>query len=216
MSVCKLMARGTIALNKHSGSLLCILLTIVATTGSGASLRAEVLYARSGSVLFDGRFGPVAQAQGALSEQLSSCKGQQIVVAKDGKFGSGMVAAIKQVVSCPAGHDLTTDDQSRDGKLTDTLWKVLLPPTPPPDLDSRVQTLVLSYEATDYTQLEWNFCQTKPFFDPQKPGSVCFSNDPHSFMTWGPRGATAGGGREIQAIVWNAEGQVDCGGCVQE
>lgn len=74
-------------------------------------------------------------------------------------------------------------------------------------MDARVQTLVLTYEATDYTQAEWNYCQSKPLFDATKPGSKCYSNDSKSYLTSGPRGATAGHGREIQAIVWLAAEQ---------
>src|SRR5262249_14746399 len=44
---------------------------------------------------------------------------------------------------------------------------------------------------------------------PPKPNGSCVnSSDPCSFLTWGPRGATAGQGREIQWILWLAWKQV--------
>jgi len=60
---------------------------------------------------------------------------------------------------------------------------------------------MLTYEATDYTRMEWNFCQSRPVYNPANGNPVCFSNDPRSYLTWGPNGATAGGGREVQPII---------------
>ena len=82
---------------------------------------------------------------------------------------------------------------------------------PPPSLDERTLALVLSFEATDFgDRPEWNFCQDS--LSPEgSPADVvagrvkCVNrSDPCSMLTWGPRGATAGSGREIQWIVWQS------------
>jgi hypothetical protein len=49
----------------------------------------------------------------------------------------------------------------------------------------------LSHEATDFDDIEFNF----------SPDGTPQANDPTSYLTWGPYGATAGGGGEIQHIL---------------
>lgn len=86
-----------------------------------------------------------------------------------------------------------------DGAATAALWRRIVGPTLP-TVSDRAHTLLLTFESTDYTEAQWNFCQNRPFYDPpQNP--VCYSNDPGSFLTWGPHGATAGWGREVQVIL---------------
>ena len=76
---------------------------------------------------------------------------------------------------------------------------------PAPTADARAQDLTMVFEDTDFTDLEFNYCQSRSpttgktwaAGDPE-----CYSNDPCSFATWGPRGATVGGGHEIQTILW--------------
>jgi hypothetical protein len=179
-----------------------LLLACAAAAGGSAAQAADVLYARSGGALFDGRFGPLAQFQVALGEALAACKGPASALEPDGKFGAGTANGIKALTACPVAQALPAADPARDGALSVALWRLLLPDTALPSLDTRVQTLVLTYEATDYTRAEWNFCQSKPRFDPAVPGSICHSNDPSSYLTWGPRGATVGHGREVQAVLW--------------
>jgi hypothetical protein len=181
---------------------LALLLFAWAAVGSGAAQAADVLYARSGGALFDGRFGPLAQFQAALGRALVDCRGPASALEPDGKFGAGTVNGIKALTACPVAQALPAADPARDGSVSAALWRLLLPDTALPSLDARAQTLVLTYEATDYTRAEWNFCQNKPRFEPTVPGSVCHSNDPRSYLTWGPRGATAGHGREVQAVLW--------------
>jgi peptidoglycan hydrolase-like protein with peptidoglycan-binding domain len=181
-----------------------IAFSIFATTAFlvSTAAAAETLYARSGATLTDGLFGSIAQFQSALNKSLRECNKPPANPVADGKYGPGTVAAIIAFMSCPAAQDLARDDAAWRGTVTDSLWKKLLPSTPPPTIDDRVQTLVLTYEATDYTRAEWNYCQNKPLYNPSDPQSVCYTNDPRSYLTWGPRGATAGHGREIQAILW--------------
>lgn len=175
---------------------------LVAAAGiaSGAP-DAGVLYSRSGSMLFDGKFGPLAQFQSALGKAANLCSGLPPIEV-DGRFGNATVTALKKWATCQSSSALAASDPARQGKISDTAWRLLLPDVPPPDLDARVQTLVLTYEATDYTDAEWNFCQNLPKYEPGVPGSICHTNDPRSYLTWGPRGATAGHGRELQVILW--------------
>jgi hypothetical protein len=87
--------------------------------------------------------------------------------------------------------------------LTAELWRRVFPARALPTVHQRTMILVLTQEATDYDRAEWNFCQNKPRYEPRgtPPQPVCFSNDRKSFLTWGPRGATAGHGAEIQQIL---------------
>ena len=105
------------------------------------------------------------------------------------------------LAQCPAvAPKLTADAEARAGALTQAYWQALVG-DPEPSVDDRARTLMLTYEATDYTDMEWNFCQSRPLFNPAAGNRVCFSNDPRSYLTWGPNGATGGGGREVQLIL---------------
>ncbi len=163
-------------------------------------VRAQTLYRLSGSTLFDGKFGPIAKIQTKANEALVRC-GNPTVLTPDGKFGSGTQKALATLARCPEfTAKLLGDADARLGNVTITYWNALVGGAPP-SLDARARTIMLTYEATDYTKLEWNFCQSRPLFDPAAGRTVCFSNDPRSYLTWGPNGATAGGGREVQLIL---------------
>lgn len=181
---------------------ICCVATLMALSGNPVQA-SEVLYSHSGGALFDGKFGPIARFQQALDQRLEACNSRD-KAAVNGRFGQETATSIKSLLACPEAGSIAADDGARRGKLTDAVWKFVLPNESAPNLDSRVQTLVLTYEATDYTSAEWNYCQNKPFFDAAKTGSKCYSNDLKSFITWGPRGATAGHGREIQSIIWHS------------
>jgi hypothetical protein len=162
-----------------------------------------VLYQHGGEgAIADGQFGPVAQFQQALARALVACSKPAPALTPDGTFGGGTAKAIQAFMACPQATALAADDPARRGALSEGLWRLLMPAAALPDVDARVQSLVLTYEATDYVRAEWNFCQNKPAYDPKTAGSACYSNDPRSYLTWGPRGATAGHGREVQAILW--------------
>jgi hypothetical protein len=105
------------------------------------------------------------------------------------------------LAQCPAiAPKLAGDNDARSGALTEKYWDALTG-EPAPSVDDRSRTLMLTYEATDYTRMEWNYCQSKPLYNPAGGQPLCFSNDPKSYLTWGPNGATAGGGREVQLIL---------------
>jgi hypothetical protein len=63
----------------------------------------------------------------------------------------------------------------------------------------------MALEGTDYDRLEYNFCQSR---NPEtgktylQGDAKCYSNDPASYITWGPRGATAGHGAEVQQVLY--------------
>jgi hypothetical protein len=163
-----------------------------------------VLYSLRRTPLFDGKFGKLAEAQAAISAALVRC-GKPSIVA-DGTFGNRTAQAVKTLVACPEIRPhIPPDSSAHQGVITQSLWKALLPNSAVPSVEERSQTLVLTYEATDYDRLEWNFCQNKPLWSPQNPSLPCFTNDPRSYITWGPRGATAGHGREVQWILWRVD-----------
>ena len=176
---------------------ITVLAMFIAAT---APAPAETLYRYSGSSLFDGAYGPIARAQGRVREELASCGSRTAVVA-DGRFGPGTRDALRELARCPRfSAALAGDAQARAGDLTALYWRTLVSGDPP-DLGERARTVMLTYEATDYTRAEWNFCQSKPLYDPIAGRRICYSNDPRSYITWGPNGATAGGGREVQLIL---------------
>ncbi|WP_217591169.1 hypothetical protein [Burkholderia sp. GbtcB21] len=178
---------------------------LAAACGGGYVVAAHAqedvtLYAVHDRAIFDGKFGKVARAQAALDGVAHGCGSPGLKA--DGVFGAGSAGVVKVVAACPPLEKKLPDGSPAfKGELTLELWKQLLPDVPPPSADERAQSLVLTYEATDYDHLEWNFCQSKPLWSSAHPEKTCFSNDRSSFVTWGPRGATAGGGREVQWIV---------------
>jgi hypothetical protein len=120
--------------------------------------------------------------------------------------------AISKLAQCPQIKTaLPAGTSAAQGELTEAMWRAVIADEGPPTMEARVKTLVLTFERTDYDRIEWNFCQFtnkgKEPYDPTVPGSQCKSNDRNSFLTWGPRGATAGGGREIQNILSNLQVQ---------
>lgn len=146
--------------------------------------------------------GFVRRFQSALNGALRACG--LAAGPETGRFNATASAAVVRLASC-AQHAAAfpSDGAERRGAVTPRLWSALLPAEPVPNAAERAAGLVLSYEATDYTDTRflWNFCQNRPAYDPAAEGSVCHSNDKTSFLTWGPRGATAGHGREVQAIL---------------
>jgi hypothetical protein len=96
-----------------------------------------------------------------------------------------------------------------EGVITEAVWRAAMGDQPLPSVQDRANALILSFEATDFgDKPEWNFCQDSKRdrrhpADPRSPRFVCYNDsDPCSYLTWGPRGATAGSGREIQWVVW--------------
>ncbi|NUL19537.1 hypothetical protein HUN27_22030 [Agrobacterium tumefaciens] len=162
---------------------------------------AEVFYKYGEAQIFDGRYGPIADAQAAANQALSDC-GIQTTITVDGKFGPNTQNALRRLANCDQiASKLENDPEAHTGAITRKYWAALLDTTAVPTVDNRAHSLMLTYEVTDYIRMEWNYCQSKPLFDPSKGNTVCYSNDPRSYITWGPNGATAGGGREVQLIL---------------
>lgn len=182
-------------------SRLLALAFAVAAFAPSASADDAVLYQYRAGMIRDGASGAVAQLQAAMNPALAAC-GIDKVLQPDGAFGPGTRSAITQLSECEAvSARLEPDSPARSGAITAELWQALLPDTPVPDVDTRAAALKLTFEATDYDRMEWNYCQSSPRYNPEGGQPVCYSNDRASYITWGPNGATAGHGREVQAIL---------------
>lgn len=153
----------------------------------------------------DGHFGAIAPFQRALRARLADAGvPAQNLPDVDGKYGPDTHSAIERLLRLPDFADLAPEPGGRIG-ITAALWSRLLPGTPPPGVEMRIETLILTYEATPFdSEAEWNFCQSMPAAT-RRTGVPCRSNDPRSYLTWGPRGATAGGGREVQGVLAEAD-----------
>jgi hypothetical protein len=185
-----------------------LITSIILCCAAEAAIAEEdaVLYCFRDHELTTSKYGPVATFQKALNEQLKSCSPPGPSVSADGAFGPGTQAAIIKFTKCHAfQHPLPPVSPAHQGAITSRLWSEILPAEAPPSPQQRANDLTLVFEATDYTALEFNYCQSRS----PKTGKLwtdgddeCYSNDPCSFATWGPRGATVGGGHEIQTILW--------------
>jgi len=162
-----------------------------------------ILYRYSGAGLYDGAFGPLHTATVAAQTALAGCK-PGVSIDTTGNWNASTAAAFKALAACPSFNSrLPAGSPAHDGTLTVAFWNLLVG-GPLPSALQRARTLMLTFGATDYTALEWNFCQSRPLYAPPRQ-PICYSNDPTSFITWGPNGATAGGGREVQAILRQVE-----------
>lgn len=161
----------------------------------------NVLYEYGGWLIRDGKSGHVAKFQAGLSEALAACDSSTRLT-PDGLFGNGTRKAIVEVAACETvSLQLEADSPARTGAITISLWQAILPGTPTPSVSQRAASLKLTFEATDYDRMQWNFCQNTPLYRPDQGQNECHSNDKRSYITWGPNGATAGWGREVQAIL---------------
>ena len=149
----------------------------------------------------DGQTGPVTRFQAGLNAALATC-GIEKVVDVDGQFGNGSRKAVIALAGCDAiSAQVPSDSAAHTGAVTDALWRAVMGDKPAPTADQRAAVLKLTFEATDYDRMQWNFCQNRPRYAPEHGQGACFTNDKRSFITWGPNGATAGHGREVQAIL---------------
>ncbi len=163
-----------------------------------------------------GRYSVFARFQESLQRTLNACgKGTPPVVPAGeeptGRIGVATREGIQRALECAALRDVPRDSPAKDGVLTESVWRAVMGRAPLPTVHERADALILSYEATDFGDApEWNLCQDgqRGELRPSKGGSpdfVCYNeSDPCSFLTWGPRGATAGAGREIQWVLWMA------------
>jgi hypothetical protein len=161
-----------------------------------------------------GRYSPFATFQTSLQRFLDGCgKGAPPIVPagedSTGRLGAATRYGIQRALDCPALRDVPADSAARSGMLTAAVWHAVMGEAPVPTAQDRAHAMVLSFEATDFGDPpEWNLCQDG---ERSRQGAgkatgndlVCYNeSDPCSFVTWGPRGATAGAGREIQLILW--------------
>ncbi len=161
----------------------------------------QVFYEHQGWTIRGSKSGPIATIQSAINKAFADCGSDQRIVV-DGLFGNGTKAAIKSLSSCETiDAALPEGSAARNGAVTKALWSAIATGAPAPNISERAASLKLTFEATDYPVMQWNFCQNRPFYDPANGQPICFSNDRRSFITWGPNGATAGHGREVQAII---------------
>jgi len=181
-------------------SIICCVLSVLCPSLLRA---ADPIIARySGAAFHGGKFGYLAEVQSKLNQLRVECRPAPTLVA-DGLFGPIMRDAIKKAASCPdVQNSLPRDSEARNGALTDAQWAILFPTRSKPSVYERAMAIVLTQEATDFDHAEWNFCQSRPIYNPAQGQTTCYSNDPTSFLTWGPRGATAGGGGEVQRILY--------------
>lgn len=155
--------------------------------------------------IFAGRHSPFATFQARLRERLDACgRGDVETGPRDappnGRLGPETVEAIKAFVDC--GGAEASGALAREGVLTIAVWRAVMGDMPVPDATARAHTMVLSFEGTDFGDApEWNLCQDGMRQGPRGPVACFNSSDPCSYLTWGPRGATAGSGREIQYIL---------------
>ena len=160
-----------------------------------------------------GRFSVFAEFQQRLQNLLDQCgKPRPALVAREGRpsgrIGATTRRAIQRALTCPATANVPHNSRASDGVITEQLWHAVMGDTPIPSVQDRARAMVLSFEATDFGDLpEWNLCQNGSRTEPSGE-FVCYNEtDPCSYLTWGPRGATAGDGREIQFILWKVARQ---------
>ena len=158
-----------------------------------------------------GRYSVFAKFQARLQQVLSACGKTAPVIVPIGEQPGGKVdaptrQAVQAALGCDALKNVPRESAAKEGAITRAVWRAVMAGAPLPTLRDRIDALVLSFEGTDFAESpEWNLCadNAKDQSDPKKPGFVCFNaSDPCSLLTWGPRGATAGGGREIQWVLW--------------
>ena len=142
---------------------------------------SDVLFRVSDRALRGSRFGPLAAFQERLSDALVDCGLPELAV--DGMFGAASADALAELGSCPGYEWLAT---AEPGTIDVATWELVAPDVAPPDALERALVLTLTFEGTDFDRAEWNLAT---------PG------DESSGLTWGPFGATAGWGGEVQQVL---------------
>lgn len=142
---------------------------------------ADVLFRVADRALRGSRFGPLAVFQEHLSEALVDCGLPELAV--DGMFGPATADALAELADCPGYERLVAVEP---GVVDTTTWELVAPGLAPPDALERALVLTLTFEGTDFDRAEWNLAT---------PG------DESSAVTWGPFGATAGWGGEVQQVL---------------
>lgn len=171
----------------------------------------QVLYRFEDRALTLGRYGPVSLFQRNLFVEAARCKDGPVAAygKPDGVVGTKTRQAIVDLQSCLNSLERAAVGAHHYGAITVGLWRLLMPANMPvPDAIERANQLTFALEGTDYDVIQFNFCQSK---NPRsgkrflEGDPYCHTNDPRAYLTWGPRGATAGAGAEIQQIIFAAE-----------
>ena len=180
---------------------------------SMASTDAVILNANRYDVL-GGRYSIFAKFQANLQRVLDECGKPTPPVVPPGEQPNGRIGretrqGISRSLGCESLRQVPENSPARDGVLTEAVWRAVMGGAPLPTVKDRADALVLSFEGTDFGDApEWNLCQDNRPWVPREsnrwaPDFACYNeSDPCSFLTWGPRGATAGSGRELQFILW--------------
>jgi hypothetical protein len=192
----------------------CGALVLLASLAAPSARADNVILNPARYEILGGRYSPFASFQTSLQRVLDQCgKGAPPIVPTGddsaGRMGSATRYGIQRALDCPTLRDVPADSPARDCVLTEGVWRAVMGEVPAPTVQDRAHAMVLSFEATDFGDPpEWNLCQDG---ERRRQGSskaaasdlACYNeSDPCSFVTWGPRGATAGAGREIQLILW--------------
>lgn len=164
-------------------------------------------------IVSGGRYSQFADFQSRLRNYLQRCdrtRYREVVrqLDADGRIGKETRRAVIAALACGQLKDVPEDSPAKEGAITTAVWRAVMGMIPPPDLRARTMALTLTFEDTDFGDApEWGFCRDNnpdaaESSDPSAADFVCHNaSDPCSFLTWGPRGATAGGGREIQLVL---------------
>jgi hypothetical protein len=206
-----------VGLLRVSTMISCVAIVGIAVLASASAARSNaVVLDVQRYPIFAGRYSVFARFQDALQRTLTACnKSEPVIVpageVSRGKIGSETLRGIQTALDCDALRDVPRQSAAKDGVLTPAVWRAVMGDEPLPTPEDRAHALIMSFEATDFGEKpEWNFCQDNDKTklgpsDPRARGFLCYNaTDPCSFLTWGPRGATAGSGREIQWILWLA------------
>jgi hypothetical protein len=192
----------------------CGALVLLASLAAPSARADGVILNPARYEILGGRYSPFAVFQSGLQRVLDQCgKGTPPIVPAGedsaGRMGAATRYGIQRALDCPALRDVPADSPAREGILTQAVWHAVMGEASAPTVQDRAHAMVLSFEATDFGDPpEWNLCQDGVH---RRQGTgktaandiVCYNeSDPCSFVTWGPRGATAGAGREIQLILW--------------
>ena len=191
-------------------ALVCVTVFLSLRPTSAQDL-SQVLYRFENRALTLGRYGAVAVFQERLFSQAANCAGKSAgsYGAPDGIVGAKTRQAIIDLQTCLNASVRAALGAESYGAITVGLWRLMMPAQmPPPDAITRANHLTFALEGTDYDAIQFNFCQSR---NPRSGKRYlegdpwCYTNDPNAYLTWGPRGATAGAGAEIQQIVFAAE-----------
>ena len=164
-----------------------------ATAVAVTPLNQTVLRYR-GKALSGSRWGLVGDLQHSMNAALEACGKSPLQL--DGIFGKNSREGLRRLASCPDFADLSmAEGEEHDGHVTVGIWTRLNENSPTPVAIGRAFVLWLTHEGTDYDVAEFNISSNGT---PQP-------NDPKSFLTWGPYGATVGHGAEVQRILSSPE-----------